>query len=109
MKLHQKIILESIFWIHIGVIVSALFIGIFVSLPVVLFLVVVHRAHVFALEECILSKLHKKRRGMPKNMTFLQFTSQKIFGKNISLQQSHLLDYGLVLICISIAGLYSFL
>lgn len=102
-KKHNKIIAESLFWIHIFIMIFAVFIGLFFSFFSVLVIIIVHRLHIFTFKECILFKLQRKIDTVPANITFPQFVSKKIFGKDINLQQSHLMDYGLVLACISVA------
>ena len=107
-EVYHGIISEFLFLLHITVIIFAIFIGLFVSFPVVLLLVFLHRLHIFIFkEECVLSKLQKYLGALPKNMSFLQFARLRLFGRNISLRQSNSLDYVFVFFSISIAFLYS--
>ena len=102
-KMIREILNEIIFWIHIMVIVFAIFLGVFVYLPFVILAIILHRVHVFAFNDCLLSKLQRKFGGLPKNMNFLQNATLKLFGKNINVKQSNYLDYLLALISITIA------
>ena len=98
---------DVLFWIHVGGIIFVLLIGFLFTLPTVLLVVVIHRSHTLVFKECLLSKLQKNLGGLPKNMSFLQFASLRLFAKNISSKQSHLLDYSFVFICVGIAYLHA--
>jgi len=103
---YNKIMSEGLFWIHILIMISAVFLGLFVSFTSVLLIVAVHRAHIFTFKECILFKLQRKIDTVPMNMTFPQFVSKKIFGKKIETRHSNLVDFSLVLACISLAWFF---
>lgn len=102
----MDIFVNSLFWVHILVILSSLFIGLFFSFPIVLLLILVHRIHVIAFKECALSKIHKYFRGLPTDMSFLQFASLKLLKKRISVKQSKCLDYFFVFFTITMAIFY---
>ena len=105
----NKIMSESLFWLHVGVMISAIFIGVFFSFFYVMLIVIAHRAHIFTFKECILFKLQRKIDKIPEKMTFPQYVSKKILGKEITKRQSYFIDYGLVFSCIFVAGFYTFL
>ena len=102
----NRFMAESLFWIHILIMILAIFIGLFLSFFSVIIIIIVHRLHIYTFKECILFKLQRKIDIVPANITFPQFISRKIFGKDINLQQSHLLDYSLVIACISVAWFF---
>lgn len=105
---YKKFVVDVLFWLHIFVILFALLMGLFVSLPLVLLFIFLHRVHLTLFKECLLSKLQKYLRGLPFDMSFLQFVGLKIFGKKITLRQSYCLDYGFVLCSTLVAVLSSF-
>ena len=105
--MYRKHVHNVLFWLHIGVILFGLFIGLLISLPIVLFLVLLHRIHMIVFKDCLLSKLQKYLRGFPEYMSFLQFASLRLFGKNISLRQSNRLDYTFALFSVTIALLHT--
>jgi len=105
---YRELALDILFWMHIGVIIFSLFIGLLVSLTIALLLILLHRIHIIVFKECLLSKLHKYLGGLSSDISFLQFASLKLLRKKISLQQSNRLDYGFVLIYVTIAVLHSF-
>jgi len=105
---YRKFVIDVLFWLHILVILFAVLMGLFVSLPLVLLLIFLHRIHLTFFKECLLSKLQRRLRGLPSDMSFLQFVSFKFFGKKISLRQSYYLDYGFVLCSTIVTILSSF-
>ena len=102
----KKRINSILFWFHSGVIVFCLFLGLFVSLQILLFIISVHRIHFFVFNGCIISKLHHRLNGFPEDMSFLQFAFFKFSGKRISKEQGHVLDFVLVFLSIGIAIIF---
>ena len=77
--------------------------GFFLPLLVVLLLITLHRMQFFIFQDCLLSKLQKRVRGLSKKEHFLQFAVRKLFRKKISKHGAKRLDYALVLSSIIIA------
>ena len=92
----NKIILESLFWLHMIIIIIGVLMGLVLPLPVVLIIVIIHRLQFLLFDDCLLSKYQKQLQGISQHTHFLQFAVKKIFNKNINDKQSHWLDYGLV-------------
>lgn len=99
----HKIILDLLFWLHIGVIILGVSMGLFLPLSAVLLLITLHRMQFFVFQDCLLSKLQKQVHGLSKQEHFLQFAVRKIFKKKISKHGAKELDYLLVLSSIIIA------
>src|SRR3989338_3930299 len=100
-----KILIDLLFWLHIGVIVFGVSMGFFLPVFVVLLLITLHRMQFFIFQDCLLSKLQKRVRGLSKKENFLQFAARKLFRKKISKHGAKRLDYVLVLSSIIIAVL----
>jgi len=94
---------RTLFWLHLTVIIGAISIGFFLSLPVVLAIVAAHRLHVIAFGGCLISRLQLRLGSMPTSANFLQIAAQKFFRQNLSLPQSKIVDYSLASLPISIA------
>ena len=99
----SEILIDLLFWLHLGVIIFGVSMGFFLPLSVVLILIAAHRAQFFIFHDCLLSKLQKGLRGLPPREHFLQFAVHKIFHKKIGEQRAKQLDYTLVLSSIIIA------
>ena len=98
-----KIMIGLLFWLHIGVIIFGVSMGLFLPLSAVLLLIALHRTQFFIFHDCLLSKLQKRVRGLRQKEYFLQFAWHKIFHRKISKHQVKQLDYALVLSSIIIA------
>jgi len=99
----HKILIDMLFWLHIGIIVFGVSMGFFLSFPAVIMLILLHRMQFFIFHDCLLSKLQKRVRGLPPQMHFLQFAVRKIFKKKMNRQGAKKLDYVLVLSSIVVA------
>src|SRR3990167_8480229 len=98
-----KILIGLLFWLHIGVIVFGVSMGLFLPLSVVLLLIALHRMQFLVFQDCLLSKLQKRVRGLRQQEHFLQSVVHKVFRKKISKHGAKRLDYMLVLSSIIIA------
>ncbi|MDP3698538.1 MAG: hypothetical protein Q8R47_03045 [Nanoarchaeota archaeon] len=98
-----KILIDLLFWLHIGVIVFGVLMGLFLPLSAVLLLITLHRMQFFIFQDCLLSKLQKRVQGLRPKEHFLQFAVRTIFHKKISKHGAKRLDYMLVLSSIIIA------
>jgi len=105
--MRNKILQDILFWMHIGGILLGVFLGLLVSLPLLLLLVVLHRFHVALFHGCLFTRLQRRLGVLPVNMSFLQFVVLRLFGKRINARQSSRLDYGLVLFSLNVAVLHS--
>src|SRR3989338_5692571 len=100
-----KILIGLLFWLHIGVIVFGVSMGLFLPLSVVLLLITLHRMQFLVFQDCLLSKVQKQVQGLSSKEHFLQFAVRKVFRKKISEHGAKRLDYALVLSSIIIAVL----
>lgn len=83
---------NSLFWAHILFIFAAISTGLYLPITTVLILIILHRIHVLIFNECLFSRLQKCLGGIPQNQNFLQYTSEKLFNKKITISQSKYLD-----------------
>ena len=87
---------ELFFWLHILIIIFAVSTPFLFSLPVVVSLVVLHRAHVLFWGGCAFSRLQKSLALLPQEKDFIQSASERLFRREITRQQSRVVDYFLV-------------
>jgi len=99
----QKILIDFLFWLHMGIIIFGVFMGFFLPFYLVLLLVSLHRMQFFIFHDCLLSKAQKRVRGLSQKEHFLQFAVRKMFRRKISKHGAKRLDYALVLSSIAIA------
>jgi uncharacterized membrane protein len=94
---------ESLFWLHVAVIVAGLFMGLVLPLQLVVAIVALHRLHLFVFDGCILSKYQTTKSGLASSENFLQHMTRRLIGKNIEARTAKMLDYGIALSSIAIA------
>jgi len=94
---------RALFWLHLAIIIGAISIGFFLSLPAVLAIVAAHRLHVIAFGGCLISRLQLRLGMLPRRANFLQVAAQKFFRQNLSLPQAKIIDYSLASLPVSIA------
>lgn len=100
---------EILFWSHLAIIAFALSIGFFLPLPIVVFLVLAHRIHVYLFNGCAFSRLQKKAGTLPSDVAFLQNVCKRLLKINLNLRQSKVLDYTIVSIPVSVSFLIFYL
>lgn len=105
-SLYLSILHEILFWVHVGMILLGLFIGLFLSLPVVFVLLVLYRIHLRVFRECVFSRLQKYLKAIPEDLSFFQFALQRLFSMRISRQQNQRVHVLFALFCLLIAVIY---
>jgi uncharacterized membrane protein len=98
-------IYESLFWLHVAVILAGLLMGLVLPLPIVVIAVIIHRLHVLMFDGCILSKYQASKNGLSRSENFLQHMVQRFAGIKMSKKNASILDYGIALSSIIIAVL----
>jgi len=93
----QKLLAKLLFWLHIFVILGALFAGLILPWPVVIAMVIVHRTHIYIFNGCALSKLQTYIGDLPADMNFLQQASERLFKRTISKAAAHKIDISIVI------------
>jgi len=88
---------ELLFWTHVGIILTALFIGLFVPLWIYLMLAVGHRLQMLLFRGCAFSVLQKKLNLMPKNESFIQYMARRLWNRSFSRTQAYAADAALVI------------
>ena len=104
----KEIGFELLFWAHLGFILFAILIGLFLPLSIVAGLVLLHRIHIFHFRGCVFTHFQKRIGGLPKDVSFLQFAFKRLFNKNISLSQSKKIDYAFSFSVLTLALIGSF-
>ncbi len=84
-----------LFWLHIGIIVAAIFSGLLLPFPIVVALVVLHRFHLFVFDGCIFTHVKKYVGAMPWDLDFLEYAVLRLTGCSITTSQQKALDYGI--------------
>ncbi len=105
----MKLLNETLFWLHLAFIPLAISTGGLFPLRVVLILVLLHRAHTLIFKGCAFSKIERVTGGLPKDSDFLQYSTKRLIGKDISRKQSKMLDYSFVSITLLMATIRFFL
>jgi hypothetical protein len=88
---------ELFFWAHVGVILTALLIGLFVPFWAYLALAVGHRLQMVVFRGCALSVLQKKLNLMPKEECFIQHVATRLWNRPLSRAQAYAADSALVI------------
>ena len=86
------------------VVASGVSTGFLFPLPVVVGLVLLHRAHVYLLGGCALTRLEKRLGALPMDQDFLQSAVVRLLRKPITRAQSHILDYVIVPFTVMVAA-----
>ena len=94
---------ELLFWFHAAFIVAAVSTGLFLPLPVVLVLVLLHRAHALALGGCAISLV--ERHADDDHDIFLKRAARRFFGADLTVRQCEIADYALASAPLIIASL----
>ena len=88
---------KLLFWLHILLIVGGIIAGYFFKPWLILILIIVHEFHVYWFHGCLLSIYQKKIHAMPKKYDFFQYFFLKIFKIKLTVNQSRMVYYGIVL------------
>jgi hypothetical protein len=103
----RKFINETLFWLHVVITVSGIFVGYIFSLPIVILLISLHRLHWYVLDDCVLTKLQKRLGGLPKEVSFMQHAIHRFMGKKISMQSATRVSYSFITTSVLISVLHT--
>lgn len=92
-----------LFWLHITFIAAATSLGFYLSVPVVIGLVIIHRLHIITFGECLLSRLQRQIGPMNNQNNFLQIVVKRLLQADLTPQASQVLDVGLATFPVSVA------
>jgi hypothetical protein len=95
---------EFLFWLHALAIVFYVSLAFFLSLPVIILLTFLHRAHLVVFGECWMSRVQKRLGFLSHEMDFLQLVVKRLFQKNIDSRRSHYLDFSFAALTLGIAS-----
>src|SRR3989344_6218554 len=98
-----KYLQQITFWFHVSIVLFLLPIGLFLSLPKLIILLLAHKLHLFVFKDCLISKFQKRIGGLPKNTTFVQFATKKLFKTKLSNNLLQKLYYSFVATNLTIA------
>jgi len=99
---------EFLFWVHASFIIFAASIGFFLPLPIVIFLVILHRIHIHVFDGCILSRFQQSIGAFTRNFNFLQVVFFRILNKSLTIKQCRFLDYSIGLVPVFVASIHYF-
>ncbi len=105
--LYSKLFGDFLFWLHAGIIIGGVAMGIFLPLQLVLALVLLHRLHLMLFKGCLLSKLQSAAGHLPPDTNYLQQLMQTLFRVSITQQQAQTFNNWIGGITIFIAFAYS--
>lgn len=97
-----------LFWTHVGVGLFGASVGFYLSLPIVLGLVILHRIHILLFRGCFISKIQQALGHFPEQVNFLQIVVRKFLNRDITPLQVRIFDYSLGLMPIFIATIRYF-
>jgi len=94
-----------LFWAHLLVGIFGVTIGFYLSLPMVLGIVILHRIHLLLFKGCAITRLQQYLGHFPEQVDFLEIVAKRFTGKEITPAQLRVFDYSLGIIPIIVATL----
>ena len=94
-----------LFWTHILAGAFGVTIGFYLSLPMVLGLVVLHRIHLVVFRGCFITKIQHYLGHFSRQVDFLEVVAKKFTGREITPMQLKFFDYSLGIIPIFVAAI----
>ncbi len=83
-----------LFWAHVLVGVFGATMGFYLSLPMVLGLVILHRLHLIVFDGCAITRLQQYLGHFPRQVDFLEVVAKEFTGREISREQTKaIFDY----------------
>ncbi len=80
---------------HFTVGLAAVTIGFYASLPLVLFLVILHRVHLVVFDGCVITRVQQYLGHFPRQVDFLEIVWKRFLKKDLTYLQTKVLDYSL--------------
>lgn len=98
-----------LFWTHFLVGAFGVTLGFYLSLPMVVGLVILHRIHLFVFDGCAITRLQQYLGHFPRQVDFLEVVAKKFIGKDITRIQLKAFEYslGITPILVSAIRFYS--
>lgn len=94
---------EVLFWLHVVLIILAVFLSVFLNPFVVLLLIFAHKAHVLIFKGCLLTEFQRKCKNFDLNMDFFQYASKRFFGFYLDKKGSYFINYSIYIIALFIS------
>jgi uncharacterized RDD family membrane protein YckC len=94
---------ETLFWLHAGLILCAVALGLVLPLWVVVILVCLHRVHIMLFGGCLISLWERNIGGLRRHEDFFQAFCKRVFGVRISKTESRWISYAVALTPILLA------
>lgn len=94
---------EGLFWAHVAIIVSGIYMGLVLPFLAVVIIVFLHRLHLLIFDGCIFSKLQSSQKGLAENENFLQNMTLRLFKVRINKKVAKVLDYAIVSLSLIVA------
>ena len=94
-----------LFWAHFLVGVFGVTIGFYLSLPMVVGLIVLHRMHLVVFRGCAITRFQQYLGHFPEHIDFLEVVAKRFTGHDITPLQLRIFDYSLCLMPILVAAI----
>ena len=92
-----------LFWTHFLVGAFGVTVGFYLSMPMVISLVVLHRIHLILFRGCAITRFQQYLGHFPEHVDFLEVVAKKFTGRELTPFQLRLFDYSLGIIPIFVA------
>ena len=92
-----------LFWTHFLVGAFGITIGFYLSLPMVIGLIILHRMHLLVFRGCAITRFQQYLGHFPEHVDFLEVVAKKFIGRDITPFQLRVFDYSLGVIPIFVA------
>jgi len=99
---------KLLFWTHIGAGLAGMSVGFYLSLPVVIGLVILHRIHLVVFRGCFISRIQQALGHFPRQVNFLEVVVAKFLQRGITPAQVRIFDASISIMPIFIAVIRDF-
>jgi len=94
-----------LFWTHFLVGAFGVTIGFYLSLPIVVGLLILHRLHLIVFRGCVITRIQWYLGHFPDHVDFLEVVAKKFTGRDITRTQLKVFEYSLGLTPIFVAAI----
>lgn len=94
-----------LFWTHVLAGAFGVTLGFYLSLPMIIGLVILHRMHLFVFRGCAITRFQQYLGHFPEHVNFLEVVAKRFIGRDITPLQLRIFDYSLGLTPILVAAI----
>jgi hypothetical protein len=98
-----KVVNEIIFWLHLVIVLSGLFLWLVLALPYVILAFVLHQIHLLIFKGCVVTKIQYRLGGVPKNKEFLPYAMKRLFKVHMTSAQNRAVSYVTAIVTVFLA------